>query len=109
MGELQERITTTSRGSVTSIQAVYVPADDFTDPAAVHTFSHLSASIVLSRKRASQGLYPAIDPLISWSKYVEQMKETLDKIDPTDLSQNVAAYAAFLYLAAEIPGHFRED
>ncbi|MFZ2394484.1 MAG: F0F1 ATP synthase subunit beta, partial [Rhodoferax sp.] len=51
-----------------SIQAVYVPADDFTDPAAVHTFSHLSASIVLSRKRASEGLYPAIDPLQSSSK-----------------------------------------
>ena len=51
-----------------SIQAVYVPADDFTDPSAVHTFSHLSASIVLSRKRASEGLYPAIDPLQSNSK-----------------------------------------
>ena len=53
---------------MTSIQAVYVPADDFTDPAATHTFSHLSASIVLSRKKASEGLYPAIDPLQSFSK-----------------------------------------
>jgi F-type H+-transporting ATPase subunit beta len=65
---LEERIANTDTGAVTSIQAVYVPADDFTDPAAVHTFSHLSASIVLSRKRASEGLYPAIDPLQSSSK-----------------------------------------
>ena len=65
---LEERIANTDTGAVTSIQAVYVPADDFTDPAAVHTFSHLSASIVLSRKRASEGLFPAIDPLQSSSK-----------------------------------------
>jgi F-type H+-transporting ATPase subunit beta len=65
---LEERIANTDTGAITSIQAVYVPADDFTDPAAVHTFSHLSASIVLSRKRASEGLYPAIDPLQSSSK-----------------------------------------
>jgi len=65
---LEERIANTDRGAITSIQAVYVPADDFTDPAAVHTFSHLSASIVLSRKRASEGLFPAIDPLQSSSK-----------------------------------------
>ena len=65
---LEERIANTDTGAITSIQAVYVPADDFTDPAAVHTFSHLSASIVLSRKRASEGLYPAIDPLLSSSK-----------------------------------------
>lgn len=64
----EERIANTASGAITSIQAVYVPADDFTDPAAVHTFSHLSASIVLSRKRASEGLYPAIDPLQSSSK-----------------------------------------
>jgi F-type H+-transporting ATPase subunit beta len=64
---LEERIANTENGAITSIQAVYVPADDFTDPAAVHTFSHLSASIVLSRKRASEGLYPAIDPLQSSS------------------------------------------
>jgi len=68
MGDLQERITSTKKGSITSFQAVYVPADDLTDPAAVHTFSHLSASIVLSRKRASEGLYPAIDLLQSNSK-----------------------------------------
>ncbi|MET3999799.1 F0F1 ATP synthase subunit beta [Marinobacterium sp. MBR-109] len=68
LSQLEERIANTDRGAITSIQAVYVPADDFTDPAAVHTFSHLSASIVLSRKRASEGLYPAIDPLQSSSK-----------------------------------------
>jgi F-type H+-transporting ATPase subunit beta len=68
LAEFEERITNTKAGSITSVQAVYVPADDFTDPAAVHTFGHLSASIVLSRKRASQGLYPAIDPLQSQSK-----------------------------------------
>jgi len=67
---LEERIANTATGAITSIQAVYVPADDFTDPAAVHTFSHLSASIVLSRKRASEGLFPAIDPLQSSSKMV---------------------------------------
>lgn len=68
LAELEERICNTTSGSITSIQAVYVPADDMTDPAAVHTFSHLSASIVLSRKRVSEGLYPAIDPLQSDSK-----------------------------------------
>jgi len=68
LAQLEERIANTDSGAITSIQAVYVPADDFTDPAAVHTFSHLSATIVLSRKRASEGLYPAIDPLQSSSK-----------------------------------------
>lgn len=68
LAELEERITNTANGAITSIQAVYVPADDFTDPSATHTFAHLSASIILSRKRASEGLYPAIDPLRSWSK-----------------------------------------
>jgi F-type H+-transporting ATPase subunit beta len=65
---LEERIANTNTGAITSIQAVYVPADDLTDPAAVHTFSHLSSSIVLSRKRASEGLFPAVDPLQSNSK-----------------------------------------
>ncbi len=68
LSELEERIANTDTGAITSIQAVYVPADDFTDPAAVHTFSHLSASIVLSRKRTSEGLFPAVDPLQSSSK-----------------------------------------
>jgi F-type H+-transporting ATPase subunit beta len=68
LAELEERICNTKTGAITSIQAVYVPADDFTDPSAVHTFGHLSATIALSRKRASEGLYPAIDLLQSNSK-----------------------------------------
>jgi F-type H+-transporting ATPase subunit beta len=68
LAELEERICSTERGAITSVQAVYVPADDFTDPAASATFSHLSATVVLSRKRAAQGLYPAVDPLASDSK-----------------------------------------
>ncbi|MFW5636153.1 MAG: F0F1 ATP synthase subunit beta [Thermodesulfobacteriota bacterium] len=67
LAELEERICNTDTGAITSIQAVYVPADDFTDPSAVHTFGHLSSSLVLSRKKASQGLYPAVDPLQSGS------------------------------------------
>lgn len=70
LAELEERICSTANGAITSVQAVYVPADDFSDPAAVHTFGHLSASIVLSRKRASEGLYPAIDLLRSGSKMI---------------------------------------
>ena len=68
LARFEERIANTDSGAITSIQAVYVPADDFTDPAAVHTFSHLSASVVLSRERASEGLYPSIDPLQSSSR-----------------------------------------
>ncbi|HYW33861.1 MAG TPA: F0F1 ATP synthase subunit beta, partial [Balneolaceae bacterium] len=68
LAEIEERICNTRNGAITSIQAVYVPADDFTDPAVTHAFSHLSSSIVLSRERASQGLYPAIDLLRSGSK-----------------------------------------
>jgi F-type H+-transporting ATPase subunit beta len=68
MGMLQERITSTKKGSITSIQAVYVPADDYTDPAPATTFHHLDASTVLSRKIAQAGLYPAVDPLASVSK-----------------------------------------
>jgi F-type H+-transporting ATPase subunit beta len=67
LARLQERIASTRKGAITSIQAVYVPADDFTDPAAAQIFAHLSASVVLSRKRASEGLYPAVDPLASTS------------------------------------------
>jgi F-type H+-transporting ATPase subunit beta len=68
LAAVEERIANTVNGAITSIQAVYVPADDFTDPAAVHTFSHLTASVVLSRQRASEGLFPAVDPLQSSSK-----------------------------------------
>lgn len=71
MGELQERITSTTSGSVTSVQAVYVPADDLTDPAPATTFTHLDATTVLSRKIAEQGIYPAIDPLASTSRILE--------------------------------------
>jgi F-type H+/Na+-transporting ATPase subunit beta len=67
LAELQERIASSHQGAITSIQAVYVPADDMTDPSAVHTFSHLSSTVVLSRRRAGEGLYPAIDPLESRS------------------------------------------
>ncbi|MBQ8344757.1 MAG: F0F1 ATP synthase subunit beta [Clostridia bacterium] len=71
MGALQERITSTKSGSVTSVQAVYVPADDLTDPAPSTTFSHLDATTVLSRKIAEQGIYPAVDPLESSSRILE--------------------------------------
>ena len=92
MGELQERITSTRDGSVTSVQAVYVPADDLTDPATATTFAHLDATTVLSRKFAEQGIYPAVDPLESSSRILEadivgedhyriarQVQETLQK------------------------------
>ena len=71
MGALQERITSTKEGSVTSVQAVYVPADDLTDPAPATTFTHLDATTVLSRKIAEQGIYPAVDPLASTSRILE--------------------------------------
>ncbi len=71
MGALQERITSTKNGSVTSVQAVYVPADDLTDPAPATTFSHLDATTVLSRKISEQGIYPAVDPLESTSRILE--------------------------------------
>ena len=74
MGELQERITSTKAGSVTSVQAVYVPADDLTDPATATTFTHLDATTVLSRKIAEQGIYPAVDPLQSSSRLLEPDK-----------------------------------
>ena len=71
MGELQERITSTKSGSITSVQAVYVPADDLTDPAPANTFTHLDATTVLSRKISEQGIYPAVDPLESTSRILE--------------------------------------
>ena len=73
MGELQERITSTKDGSITSVQAIYVPADDLTDPAPATTFSHLDASTVLSRQIASLGIYPAVDPLASTSKVLDPL------------------------------------
>ena len=71
VGELQERIASTKNGSVTSVQAVYVPADDLTDPAPATTFAHLDATTVLSRKIVEQGIYPAVDPLESSSRILE--------------------------------------
>ena len=71
VGELQERITSTKNGSITSVQAVYVPADDLTDPAPATTFAHLDATTVLSRKIVEQGIYPAVDPLESTSRILE--------------------------------------
>jgi len=73
MGILQERITSTNKGSITSIQAVYVPADDLTDPSPATTFAHLDATVVLSRDIASQGIYPAIDPLDSSSRQLDPL------------------------------------
>src|SRR5690606_22185837 len=71
MGALQERITSTKRGSVTSVQAVYVPADDLTDPAPANTFAHLDATTVLSRAISELGIYPAVDPLDSTSRIMD--------------------------------------
>jgi len=73
MGDLQERITSTKRGSITSVQAVYVPADDITDPAPATTFTHLDGSIVLSRQIAELGIYPAVDPLASTSRILDPL------------------------------------
>src|ERR1700756_3175855 len=71
MGELQERITSTKKGSITSVQAIYVPADDLTDPAPATTFAHLDATTVLSRQIVELGIYPAVDPLSSSSRILD--------------------------------------
>jgi F-type H+-transporting ATPase subunit beta len=71
MGQLQERITSTTKGAVTSVQAIYVPADDLTDPAPANTFAHLDATTVLSRAIVEQGIYPAVDPLDSFSRALQ--------------------------------------
>jgi len=71
LGELEERITSTTKGAITSVQAIYVPADDLTDPAPATTFAHLDATVVLSRQLASQGFYPAVDPLESSSRLLD--------------------------------------
>src|SRR5438270_11190156 len=71
MGDLQERITSTSKGSITSVQAIYVPADDMTDPAIQTTFAHLGATVTLSRALTEQAIYPAVDPLDSTSRFLE--------------------------------------
>jgi F-type H+-transporting ATPase subunit beta len=92
LSELEERICNTQTGAITSVQAVFVPADDFTDPSAVHTFTHLSASIVLSRRRASEGLYPSIDVLQSGSKML--MPHIVGK-QHYDVAQRHYCYARF--------------
>jgi F-type H+-transporting ATPase subunit beta len=71
MGQLQERITSTRAGSITSVQAIYVPADDLTDPAPANTFAHLDSSVVLTRTLVEQGIYPAVDPLDSFSRALQ--------------------------------------
>src|SRR5947208_16832303 len=71
MGQLQERITSTAKGAITSVQAVYVPADDPTDPAPANAFQHLVAFIYLERKISEKGIYPAVDPLAWYSNYLQ--------------------------------------
>ena len=85
MGQLQERITSTSTGSVTSVQAIYVPADDLTDPAPANTFAHLDSTTVLSRGLVEQGIYPAVDPLDSTSRALDaghRLRRALPRRDP---------------------------
>ncbi|MFB2538191.1 MULTISPECIES: F0F1 ATP synthase subunit beta [unclassified Acinetobacter] len=89
MGVLQERITSTKTGSITSIQAVYVPADDLTDPSPATTFAHLDATVVLSRDIASQGIYPAIDPLDSTSRQLDPLVVGQEHYDIARNVQNV--------------------
>ena len=94
MGQMQERITSTKNGSITSVQAIYVPADDLTDPAPATTFSHLDATTVLSRKIAELGIYPAVDPLDSTSRILDPRREALQHrpaCHPTAATQQGAA------------------
>jgi len=89
MGDLQERITSTKTGSITSIQAVYVPADDLTDPSPATTFAHLDATVVLSRNIAELGIYPAVDPLDSTSRQLDPQVIGADHYDTARAVQNV--------------------
>lgn len=89
MGSMQERITSTKRGSITSVQAVYVPADDLTDPAPATTFAHLDATTVLSRKIASLGIYPAVDPLDSTSRILEPSIIGREHYDTAERVKNI--------------------
>jgi F-type H+/Na+-transporting ATPase subunit beta len=89
MGDLQERITSTQNGSITSIQAVYVPADDLTDPSPATTFAHLDATIVLSRQISELGIYPAVDPLDSTSRQLDPLVVGLDHYETTRMVQKV--------------------
>jgi F-type H+-transporting ATPase subunit beta len=89
MGLMQERITSTKRGSITSVQAVYVPADDLTDPAPATTFAHLDATTVLSRKIASLGIYPAVDPLDSTSRIMSRKNLGNEHYDCAENVKNI--------------------
>lgn len=89
MGELQERITSTKQGSVTSVQAIYVPADDLTDPAPASSFAHLDATTVLSRAISEQGIYPAVDPLDSTSRILERAAVGDEHYDTTAQIQEI--------------------
>ena len=89
MGALQERITSTKNGSITSVQAVYVPADDLTDPATATTFTHLDATTVLNRRIAEQGIYPAVDPLQSTSRILEPDKVGLEHYETARRVQEI--------------------
>jgi F-type H+/Na+-transporting ATPase subunit beta len=91
IGALQERIGSTDRGSITSVQAVYVPADDLTDPAVAHIFQHLDATVVLSRDMAAQGLYPAMDPLQSNSKLLDPVIVGEEHVALAERTRNVIA------------------
>src|ERR671935_2471765 len=89
MGQLEERITSTKKGSVTSVQAIYVPADDLTDPAPANTFAHLDSSVVLTRKLVEQGIYPAVDPLDSTSRALQPGVVSDDHYDVATRVQQV--------------------
>jgi len=89
MGELQERITSTRHGSITSMQAVYVPADDYSDPAPVATFTHLDATIALERSIAEKGIYPAVDPLASTSRILDPNIVGVDHYDTARECQRI--------------------
>ncbi|MGL4343531.1 MAG: MMOB1670 family gliding motility ATPase complex subunit [Metamycoplasmataceae bacterium] len=111
MGKLQERINSTVDGDITSIQAMYIPADDFTDPAAVAAFAHFDSTIILSRKLAAEGIYPAIDPLASSSKllstkftsqrHINIAKQTIQVIEKTKSLEEIINILGFDALVAE--------
>ena len=89
MGELQERITSTTTGSITSVQAIYVPADDLTDPAPANSFAHLDATTVLSRSISEKGIYPAVDPLDSTSRILDPQIVGQEHYDTARGVQNI--------------------
>ena len=118
MGQLQERITSTKKGSVTSIQAIYVPADDYTDPAPATTFAHLDATTNLERKISEKGIFPAVDPLASSSRILspevvgeehynvaQGVKQILGSV--TKNLQDIIAILGMDELSEEDKGHCR--